>query len=396
MKALVLKQSLGVDISKDDFKVCFSVYGPTMEIVTKGSHTFKNSDKGFAIFEEWLQSKRQTEGALHVTMEATGVYYEGLAYYLSERNYHVHIVLPNQAKSYGASLGIKSKTDKIDAHTLSRMGLERHLRVWTPFSSNFRILKQLTRERDRLIREKTRVSNHKHAYNHQGKPYQQSISRCAEHISFLKECIKAIDEEIKAIVESDASLKKKLEYVQSIPGVGLLTAIIIVAETNGFAIITGIKQLTSYAGLDIRIKESGKWKGQSKISKRGNSYIRKALYMPTLCKISRDEATVEFYERLKAIKGIGMIANVAVQRKLLGLIYTLWKKEEMFSPEKAKTTTADEKVKTMADEAKTTADKKVKTTTDKAKTTADKTADKKTKTTIDKAKKGGKQEKKKK
>jgi transposase len=83
--------------------------------------------------------------------------------------------LPNQSKNYGKGLGLKSKTDKIDARMLSQTGLERDLRLWQPLTPNLRILKQLTRERDRLVRERRVASSHKHAYSHQGKPYEASI-----------------------------------------------------------------------------------------------------------------------------------------------------------------------------------------------------------------------------
>ena len=105
----------------------------------------------------------------------------------------------------------------------------------------------------------------------------------------------------------EMELKTKMEYLLSIPGVGMVTATTIVAETNGFAAFTSIKQLTSYAGLDVKIAESGNWKGKSRISKVGNSHIRKAVYMPALSKIRKDKQTKQFYERLKEKKGVGMI-----------------------------------------------------------------------------------------
>jgi transposase len=263
-------------------------------------------------------------------MESTGVYHESLAYFLFEKGYSLSIVLPNRSKSYGKSLGIKSKTDKIDARTLAQMGLERELRIWQPISSSLLELKQLTREREALVCCRTNVSNQLHAYSHQGKPNKDSIDRTKNHISFLNKQVKQIESEIKIFVESDKELKSKMEYLLSIPGVGLITAATVVAETNGFAAFTSIKQVVSYAGLDVKIEESGKWKGKSKISKKGNRHIRKALYMPTLSKIRCDKATKIHYERLKEKKGIGMIAVAAEERKLLGLMYTLWKKEEMF------------------------------------------------------------------
>jgi transposase len=147
----------------------------------------------------------------------------------------------------------------------------------------------------------------------------------------LNQLIEEIEREIESVVNEDKALKARLEYILSIKGVGLMTVVCIVSETNGFAAISSIKQLTSYAGLDIKLKESGKWKGKSKISKKGNKHIRKSLYFPAFSLIEHDPATKEKYCRLKEKKGIPMVAAVAQQRKLLGLIYTLWKKQEMFS-----------------------------------------------------------------
>lgn len=331
MKTDLIKQNVGIDVSKDDFKVCLSVMDYGIKIAKRGSHSFENNLSGFEDLMQWLDKKQVKELSLSFTMEATGVYYENLAYFLYRKGFNVHVVLPNQAKKYILSLGIKLKTDKTDAQYLSHMGLERNLRVWQPLSPNMQQLRNLTRERERIVRERTSVSNQLHACRHQGDPNQRSIDRTKEHISFLDRQIKEIEKEIDCLVKQDKVLEAKLSYMQSIPGVGLITAAVIAAETNGFATITNVKQLTSLAGLDIIIAESGKWKGHSKISKKGNSHIRKALYMPTLTKVKKDKPTQDYYQRLKQKKGKGMIAAVAVQRKLLGLMYTLWKKEQMFS-----------------------------------------------------------------
>jgi hypothetical protein len=214
---------------------------------------------------------------------------------------------------------------------LERGGLERgDLLRWQPMSPNFRILRQLTRERGSLVDSHTRTLNIQHAYKHQGKMLEDSVERTKEHLAFLDKQIAAIEKEITKIVNSDSELKKRLSFVTSIPGVARLTAVTIAAETNGFAAIHSAKQLASYAGLDVKIRESGKWKGKEKISKQGNKYIRKAMYCPTMSKIRWDKPTKEKYEQLKAKKGIPMVAIVANHRKLLILIYTLWNKQEMF------------------------------------------------------------------
>jgi transposase len=327
----IIKQNVGVDVAKDDIKVALSNLTVDYRVVVRSTRTFPNTVKGFKQLQEWISFKGHSGFAVHFTMEATGVYYEGLAYFLYEQGYSLHVVLPNYVKKYAQSLGIKSKTDKLDAKVLAQMGLERELRLWQPVSTSLLGLKQLTRERDALVRTRTTTANQLHAYRHQGKTNKDSIKRSVKLISFLDKQIKQIEKEVKSFVHQDKELATKMEYLLSIPGVGLLTAATIVAETNGFAAFESIKQLTSYAGLDVRIVESGKWKGKSKISKRGNSHIRKALFMPSLSKKTHDPTTKQFFERIKEKKGIGMIATVAVERKLLGLMFSLWKKEEMYS-----------------------------------------------------------------
>lgn len=333
MKTTFLKQNMGVDISKDDFKCSFSALTERFDIVTIGAKTFLNSSKGYTDLLEWIKARGQAGVSLTFTLEATGVYYEALAYFLIDHGCSLYVVLPNQSKKYAESFGTKSKTDKIDAKILSKMGIERKLLPWQPLSANLLKLKQLTREREAIVQERTMVNNQLHAYKHQGKINSNSITRSQKRIAFFNDQIKEIEREIAQIVKQDEKLHQKLNNLQTIPGVGLITSVIIVAETNGFASIRNIKQLTSFAGLDIQIAESGLWKGKSRISKKGNRHIRKALYFPAFTKIKFDSQTHKYYEKLKAKKAKPMIAAVAVQRKLLALIYTLWRKDEIFSPD---------------------------------------------------------------
>lgn len=330
MKATTLKENVGVDISMNDFSVSFTTLKSDLSVRVKGTKNFPNNQSGYIALEEWVAKKTSGDCPVSFTMEATGVYYEGAAYYLFEQGYTVYVVLPNQVKKYGQSLGIKSKTDKIDAGTLARMGMERKLSEWKPFSPCFRTLKCLTRERDTMINERTEALNRLHAYLHQNCPPPGCIERAKRLIAFYDEQIQEIDSQIKQVVDSDKALAHRLAYVCSIKGVGFVTAVVVVAETNGFATFRNIKQLTSFAGLDVRIRESGNWKGKSRISKCGNRHIRKAMFWPAFSKIRNDEKTKEFYERIVEKKTVKMVAAVAVQRKLLGLMYTLWKKQEMF------------------------------------------------------------------
>jgi len=151
MQAEILKQNTGIDVDSKTFKVKCRVLKTGQKQVVKGSRTFKNNAKGFKEFWVWTQKKTVDGVALHFTMEATGVYYENLAYFLESKGAKVHVVLPNQSQSFIKSLNIKTRNDEVDADALSVMGLERNLPEWKPASEQMRLLKKLGRERLRLM-----------------------------------------------------------------------------------------------------------------------------------------------------------------------------------------------------------------------------------------------------
>ncbi|PKH49923.1 hypothetical protein CXF68_04040 [Tenacibaculum sp. Bg11-29] len=112
-----------------------------------------------------------------------------------------------------------------------------------------------------------------------------------------------------------------------------ISAATIVDETLGFESMVNAKQLSSYAGYDIILRESGNFKGKTRISKRGNSHIRATLHMPSMTCVRCNPTLKKFYNRLKPRKAKPLVALVAVQRKLLILIFTLWKNEENYDTE---------------------------------------------------------------
>jgi transposase len=143
---------------------------------------------------------------------------------------------------------------------------------------------------------------------------------------------KEIQTEILSVLESDEPLKRAVKNLCSLPGVGVLTAVIVLAETNGFELIRNKRQLASYAGFDVKEKQSGtSVKGKPRISKRGNRHLRKAMHFPALGAIRRDERFKAIFARLVAKHGIKMKAVVAVQRRLLEMIYVLYKTETVYN-----------------------------------------------------------------
>ncbi|WP_317044777.1 transposase [Olleya sp. Bg11-27] len=125
--------------------------------------------------------------------------------------------------------------------------------------------------------------------------------------------------------------EEELKNICTIPGVGMLTAVIVIAETNGFELIRNKKQITSYAGLDIKEKQSGtSIRSKTRISKKGNRNLRKAMHLPSLSAVKYNKTHKELYLRLTAKSGVKMKGLIAVQRKLLELIYVVYKNKEGF------------------------------------------------------------------
>jgi transposase len=329
-----VKQCVGVDVSKDHLEVCFSQMDAEQTVWAKATRTFANRAGGWKALESWIKRLQTAEVPLWLVMEATGVYYEGAAYYFHTQAYQVVVVLPNKSQKYFQSLNLKTKTDAAEASALARMGLERKMKAWRGFSPVMRTLKRLCRERQAIQAHMVAASNQLHAHTHEHQGERYSIQRGEQHLKFLAGQIQAIDQQIEQTVREDAELKAKVERVCTIKGVSTLTAVIIIAETNGFELIQNKAQLVSYAGYDVVERQSGSSvRGKSRISKKGNAHIRRALHYPALSAARHNPVFQAFYRRItERNPKIKMIALVAVQRKLLVLIYTLYKKDTAFDP----------------------------------------------------------------
>jgi transposase len=152
-----------------------------------------------------------------------------------------------------------------------------------------------------------------------------------QRLKLIAKQTKEIEKEIELVIENDEALKDKVKRICTIKGVGLLTVATVLAETNGFYLIRNKKQLVSYAGLDVVERESGiSIRGKTRISRKGNKYLRKCLHYPALSAIRSTPVMKALFVRLVSKHGIKMKAVVAVQRKILELIYILWKKNEVF------------------------------------------------------------------
>lgn len=328
-----IKYCVGIDCGMKELVCCFSGLNQDLFIKDFAIKSFSNNSKGFAQLIKWVKSFEVTKNVSFV-MEATGVYHEDLAFFLDEKGFHLSVVLPAKIKHFRKSMEIKTDTDNSASVGIAHFGLSRKLTKWNKPSPVMRSLRNLTRERDQVVTDRTSSKNALHALNHSHAPSASSKKRLEARIKLCTVQEKEIEKEISAIIKANAELHNRIQNICTIKGIGLITAATIIAEVDGFAMIQNKRQLVSYAGLDVVEKQSGiSIKGRSKISKRGNKHIRKALYFPAITAVSYNTDFKDQFVRIQVRTKIKMKGYVAIQRKLLVLIYTLWKKNEPFNPE---------------------------------------------------------------
>lgn len=330
MKELI-KQSVGIDISMEFFIACVCRMYKDQSLSFSKSKKFKNTETGFKEFLEWVKKQTEEDIPVNYLMEATGVYYEELSYFLHDQGCMLHVLLPNKSKNYFKSLNVKTKTDNIDAKYLSQFGAERSFPKWEPAQKIYRRLRSLTRCMNRFQDQKTALSNQLHSVDNSYAPdkfvrksYKSVIAKLNKEIN---NCLK----EIKELLNSDSEIKSKVDKLCTINGIGLKTVASVVAETQGFFMFKSRKQLVSFAGYDVVENQSGSSiRGKTRISKKGNKYIRRALYFPAIsASIHSPEIKIMFH-RIIDKRHIKMVSYVAIQRKLLTLMFTLWKKDEAY------------------------------------------------------------------
>lgn len=323
MKSIV-KQVCGIDVSQKELVVTLGRLHRDLTSELFAYKVFPNSDKGFDLLSVWIKKLIEPSVAINYVMEATGVYHERLAYFLYQQQQMTSIILPNKLSNYFRTLSVKTITDKTASETIARFGLERKLDNWKPANPVFKKLRQLARERDQLVQTRTMIKNQLHAEQSEAEPNNATINRFKKQILLFDKQEQEIKLELAATVKQNESIKRKVEIITSIPGVGALTAVNVLAETNGFELIRNKKQLASYAGLDVVEKQSGtSVRGKSRISKKGNRFLRKAMHLPALSAIRYDDRFKAIFARLVSKNGIKMKAVTAVQRKLLELIYII-------------------------------------------------------------------------
>jgi transposase len=310
---------LGIDVAKETLDVALS----------DGFHLnhdqFSNTQKGHEELELWL--RKLSASRVHVCLEATGQYGDGVAEYLFTQGFPVSVVNPARIKHYANSKLRRNKTDKADAQLIAEYCIREKPAIWTPPPVSFKDLQTLVRHLDDLQGAFRQESNRLQSGVHTSFVVNSLTSIC----DFLDEQIKQTKKAIQDHIDQHEELKRMQDLIVTIPGIGKLTAAKLLGEIRNILDFHSARQLAAYAGLTPRNFLSGtSVHKKTRLSKTGNANLRKALYMPAIVAIKRNPIIHSFCARLSQTGLQPMEVIGAAMRKLLHLVFGVLKSGRPF------------------------------------------------------------------
>lgn len=321
---------VGIDIAAKTFTASWL----TSDTHPSKPRTFDQTPAGFAKLQTALAVTAIAPADTLIVLEATGAYWISLAVTLHAQGYRVCVVNPAQIAASAKTSTRCNKDDDQDAILIATFARDkyRELHAWTPPPQVYHELRQRLITRDGLMAMRVASKNQLHALAQ----WPVQIASAREHLetvlAMLDEQIKAIDGELKAVLQHGA-WAKSAAHLQSISGIGLVTASWLLVGTVNFTTCGSAESAAHYAGLAPMKKESGtSVRGRESIGHAGNGRLRTALYMATMSAVQHNDVIKRFYNRLKEGGKAAKVARCACARKLMHLCYAVVTKGQDFDP----------------------------------------------------------------
>ena len=318
-----VKTWIGIDVSKDQLDVCL-----LKDNGKEQSRQFRNDPEGHEKLARWVRS--QDLVSAHFCMEHTGGYSMGIALFLADNDLLVSVENPTRIKSFRTAKGTTNKTDKADARTIAHYCRQMEPEPWRASAPEVRQLCALMRRYDDLLRlrqqEKTRQKTPGLA---------PAVGRSIdEMIAFLNQQIDDLLRRIRKHIDQHPGLKEDLDLLRSIPGIGEIAALWVLAELPSVQQFRAAKVAARFGGLDPQERSSGSSvRGRTHLSKQGNVNLRRALFLPAISAKSCNPIVKDLFDRLLARGNCKMSAIGACMRKLLMLAYGVLKSRRPFDAE---------------------------------------------------------------
>ena len=320
---------MGIDIAAETASVALL----SLDGTAGAEFTIAQTPTGVTQFKRALLATGIRAGRVLVVMEATGSYWMRLAMSLYGAGFAVSVINPTQAYHFAQALLKRAKTDAIDAQLLAQYAHTLQPQPWTPAPQIYEELLQRLSERDQLIYMRQQVRNQRHALQHRPNVVPAVEQRMGQLLVTFQGQIETIERDIKALMQQGHAWAVSAQLLQSIPGVGAITAAWILVATHNFTACESPEQLVAYAGLAPYPHQSGtSVHRRGAIGHTGHARLRRALYLATLSATRYNPSIKNFYDRLRAQGKPMKVARCAAARKLIHLAWAVVIKQTCFVP----------------------------------------------------------------
>ena len=311
----------GIDVSAAKLAVAVQAEGTD----TFEQREFANSAAGHRQLIAWL-SRRGAR--VRVSLEATGIYSLDVAMALDRaEGIAVAVLNPRTVHQFAESLR-RSKTDAADAMALAEYSRRMPFVAWVRPSVAALELRAISRHIATLAEEHARLKNRLHAAKGSASTPPCVREDLKRSMAGLQKRLLRLRRKAVAAIAADAGLQQKFVHLTGIKGIGEASAVELLGELAGLDPEMTVRQWVARSGLDPMHQTSGTSVHKpSRISRRGNRHLRRALYMPALSASRFDPHMKAFYTQLLARNKAKMQALTAVARKLLHAIFGIFKTE---------------------------------------------------------------------
>lgn len=314
--------AVGIDIAAKTFDMVIRQSGKPGKPIS-----FQQTPAGHAAVIKQLKTLKPQS----IVMEATGIYYLDLAVAIAEAGLPVSVINPKSFRHFSALKLNSTKTDGVDAALLAEYGERMTPRLWTVPCDLYLQLRDVGRQINRLTHSRTQAKNRLHALSSTGTTLALLIDDEREGIALLDRRIERLTRAALTLIEQDETLSRHMENLCAAKGVGQATAISVLAELMVLPHDLKAPQVSRYAGLDIRLTQSGSSVHRpARLSKAGNAYLRAALYMPAMSAVRHDPRAKAFYDVLVSRGKKKIQAQCAVMRKYLTGMWACVRDETAF------------------------------------------------------------------
>ena len=310
MAKRVVKRTYGVDVAK-----------AWLDIYCAEDDEMVRIDNNAASIQRWLQG---LNGSARLSVEATNRFHEAMVESAYRGGHQVYVVDALKLSRYRDAVGCRAKTDQHDAQLLARYVQQEHdhLRCWEPRDPCHTSLWRLLKRRAMLVKTTTQL--------------RQSLSDLGaldnEALALIKHCqqlIRQVERELQ-LQARQVGWDEDLRRSCSIPGVGLVTSMALVTLFHRHD-FRSADAFIAFMGLDVRVRDSGTFRGRRKLTKKGDPEVRRLLYNAAMAACKQPEWQ-PYYRSLRDRGFSGTAALVALSRKLARVCYALLKQQTSFDP----------------------------------------------------------------